>query len=148
MRYFLNLHGEVWLIVMLLYGGGLRLGEALKLRVKDIDFERGEITVRQGKGNKDRVTILAARSKTKLNAHLAQVEQVHAKDLADGFGRAPLPGAGTKVPECQSAVGLAICIPTGATVVQSHDGPTGSTSRPRLNGASRDREGSCSRTDP
>jgi len=53
-----RLTGDKWLVAMLLYGGGLRLLEALRLRVKDLDFVRGEITVREGKGDKDRVTTL------------------------------------------------------------------------------------------
>ncbi len=53
-----HLSGHKWLIAMLLYGGGLRLLEALRLRVKDLDFERGEITIRERKGDKDRVTML------------------------------------------------------------------------------------------
>ena len=57
-RVMAHLSGDKWLIVMLLYGGGLRLLEALRLRVKDLDFERSEITVREGKGDKDRVTML------------------------------------------------------------------------------------------
>ena len=56
-----QLTGEAWLVAMVLYGGGLRLTEALTLRVKDLDFERGEIRVRPGKGNKDRITMLPAR---------------------------------------------------------------------------------------
>jgi hypothetical protein len=59
-RVIAHLRGDKWLVTMLLYGGGLRLMEALRLRVKDLDFERGEITVREGKGDKDRRTILPA----------------------------------------------------------------------------------------
>jgi integrase len=58
LRVMAHLTGDKWLIAMLLYGGGLRLLEALPLRVKDLDFERGEITVREGKGHKDRITTL------------------------------------------------------------------------------------------
>jgi integron integrase len=78
---------------MLLYGGGLRLLEALRLRVKDLDFERGEITVREGKGDKDRVTMLPQAVIRPLQEHLKIVEAVHQQDLADGFGRVELPHA-------------------------------------------------------
>ena len=92
-RVLAHLRGEYWLIAMLLYGGGLRLNEALGLRVKDLDFERGEILVREGKGDKDRVTILPSTLKRSLHEHLEQVRQRHAEDVAEGFGRVTLPGA-------------------------------------------------------
>ena len=85
--------GDRWLIAMLLYGSGLRLMEALRLRVKDIDFERREVLVREGKGNKDRVTMLASTMVPKLKAHLDGVRAIHRSDLADGFGRTQLPYA-------------------------------------------------------
>ncbi len=88
-----RLDGAVWLVVALLYGAGLRLQEALELRVKDIDFERNQITVRQGKGRKDRVTMLPSAITERLRAHLAGVECQHTADLARGLGGAPLPDA-------------------------------------------------------
>ena len=88
-----RLDGAVWLVAALLYGAGLRLQEALELRVKDIDFERNQFTVRQGKGRKDRVTMLPSAITERLRAHLAGVECQHATDLARGLGRAPLPDA-------------------------------------------------------
>jgi integrase len=75
------------------YGAGLRLRECLRLRVKDLDFTRNKIVVREGKGNKDRVTMLPASVKEPLIAHLEQVRQVHERDLAAGFGRVQLPDA-------------------------------------------------------
>jgi integron integrase len=88
-----HLRGDKWLIAMLLYGGGLRLLEALGLRVKDLDFECGEITVREGKGDKDRVTTMPRAVIPALQEHLRRVEFIHQQDLADGYGRVDLPYA-------------------------------------------------------
>jgi len=85
--------GTSRLIAGLLYGSGLRLMEALRLRVKDIDFMRNEITVRDGKGGKDRRTMLAATIKPDLTRHLDRVKRLHENDLAQGFGRVYLPYA-------------------------------------------------------
>jgi integron integrase len=92
-RVMAHLTGDKWLIAMLLYGGGLRLLEALRLRVKDLDFERGEITVREGKGDKDRVTTMPRAVVHLLQEHLRRVQTVHQQDLADGYGRVELPHA-------------------------------------------------------
>jgi integron integrase len=92
-RLFAIMDGVVLLACRLLYGSGLRLLECLHMRVKDIDFERNEITVRNGKGQKDRVTMLPASCKQALRDHLAQVQRQHQDDLRQGLGRAPLPGA-------------------------------------------------------
>lgn len=81
------------LIASVLYGSGMRLMECLQLRVQDVDFERGEILVRRGKGGKDRHTILPKTVAGPLAAHLREVRVLHARDLADGWGRAPLPDA-------------------------------------------------------
>ncbi len=85
-----HLTGDKWLVAMLLYGGGLRLLEALRLRVKDLDFERGEITVREGKGDKDRVTTMPRAVVHSLREHLQRVKLIHEQDLADGYGRVEL----------------------------------------------------------
>jgi integrase len=87
------LDGIPRLVCSLLYGCGLRLLECLRLRVKDIDFDRNEIAVRDGKGGKDRVTMLPVAVRAPLQAHLEQVRLQHAKDLARGLGRAPLQDA-------------------------------------------------------
>ena len=92
-RVMVHLTGDKWLIAMLLYGGGLRLLEALRLRVKDLDFERGEITVREGKGDKDRVTTTPRAVIRPLQEHLQRVQRIHQQDLADGYGRVELPHA-------------------------------------------------------
>src|SRR5699024_8655402 len=80
-------------IASLLYGAGLRLLEGLRLRVKDVEFERREIVVRAGKGNKDRVTVLPENVLLPLKSHLSRVKLLHDKDLAAGFGAVHLPDA-------------------------------------------------------
>jgi integron integrase len=88
-----RLRGVPALVAGLLYGGGLRLLEALSLRVKDLDFERREIRVRDGKGRKDRVTTLPSALAPSLRAQLDAVRALHERDLAAGHGGVPLPGA-------------------------------------------------------
>jgi len=77
----------------ILHGAGLRLMECVRLRVKDADFGYSQITVRDGKGEKDRGTILPALLPANLLAHLERVKAVHQKDLEEGFGEAYLPFA-------------------------------------------------------
>jgi integron integrase len=77
----------------LLYGAGMRLMEVVRLRVKDVDFTRGEIVVREGKGNKDRVTMLPRCVARPLKLHLAKVKALHDEDLANGYGDVYLPHA-------------------------------------------------------
>ena len=81
-----QLRGSVWLVAGLLYGSGLRLSEALGLRVKDLDFSRREIVVRRGKGGKDRVTMLPESLGAPLQRHLKRVRAMHQRDLARGDG--------------------------------------------------------------
>jgi integron integrase len=88
-----QLTGTERLFVMLLYGTGLRLEECLDLRVKDLDFDRHQIIVRQGKGQKDRVTMLPVAARETLTGHVADVRRLHEADLARGFGRVALPFA-------------------------------------------------------
>ena len=88
-----ELAGQVRLVAWLLYGSGLRLSEALEIRVKDIDFERMQITVRQGKGAKDRVTMMAVAMRQELLRHLAVVRRQHDEDVRRGEGAAALPFA-------------------------------------------------------
>ena len=85
--------GTFALIARLLYGTGMRLMEGLRLRVKDIDFDRGQIVVHDGKGFKDRVTMLPDSLREPLAAHLKRVEGLHQQDLKVGLGRVWLPGA-------------------------------------------------------
>ncbi len=88
-----HLKGASWLVAVLLYGAGLRLLEALRLRVKDVDFARHEIRLRGGKGAKDRVTVLPGVICEGLGAHLERVRRLHQRDLAGGGGAVELPGA-------------------------------------------------------
>ncbi|MBN2361972.1 MAG: integron integrase [Deltaproteobacteria bacterium] len=88
-----RLDGANWIMASLLYGAGLRLLECLRLRVKDIDFDRNELVVRRGKGGKDRVTVLPAMLREPLREHLERVHELHQKDLADGWGEVMLPDA-------------------------------------------------------
>ena len=96
-----RLDGVEALVAGVLYGGGLRLMEALRLRVHDVDFQRRQITVRQGKGGKDRRTMLPSKVGEKLRAHLEEVRRLHRQDLAEGYGRVRLPHAlARKYPRC------------------------------------------------
>jgi integron integrase len=88
-----GLRGDKRLMANLMYGAGLRLMECLRLRIQDVDFVANQITVRDGKGFKDRVTMLPEKIRAPLLEHLERVRQVHQRDVADGFGRVPLPYA-------------------------------------------------------
>jgi integron integrase len=88
-----KLTGVTKIVGLLLYGAGLRLGECLELRVKDLDFDIGQITIRRGKGQKDRVTMLPGTGRELLRQHLESVRATHAGDLAQGVGRVVLPDA-------------------------------------------------------
>lgn len=88
-----RLDGTMWLLVSLLYGSGLRLMECLRLRVKDVDLVRCEILVREGKGFKDRVTMLPKSLVAPLKQHLLKVKALHQEDLASGHGEVFMPMA-------------------------------------------------------
>jgi len=92
-RVFAHLHGMPKLMAGLLYGSGLRLMECVRLRVKDLDFELAQITVRDAKGGKDRVTMLPINLAEPLQRHLRQMKARHEQDLEDGFGSVHLPFA-------------------------------------------------------
>ena len=85
--------GTPQLMARLLYGTGMRLMECLRLRVKDVDFANNYIIIRDGKGDKDRITMLPATLKASLQEHLKRVGILHEKDLADGYGEVYLPEA-------------------------------------------------------
>ena len=89
----LNLQGKYWLVASLIYGSGLRLMEAVTLRVKDLDFTYKQLNIHAGKGNKDRVTMLPTSLITPLMRQLKCVKTIHEKDLKEGFGRVKLPKA-------------------------------------------------------
>ena len=88
-----ELDGDKRLMASLMYGAGLRLMECLRLRVLDLELTRGEIVVRDGKGGKDRVTMLPNSLTQALGAQLRSTRAVHERDLADGWGRVALPDA-------------------------------------------------------
>jgi integron integrase len=88
-----HLDGARWLMASLMYGAGLRLMECLALRVKDLVFERGQLIVRDGKGARDRVTMLPSALAPVLAAHLDRVRTLHEGDLRQGLGRVVLPFA-------------------------------------------------------
>ena len=88
-----RLTGTQWLIASLLYGTGMRVLEVARLRVKDVEFSRKEILVRDGKGYKDRVTMLPEVLVNPLKAHLKRVKALHEKELGEGFGKVYLPYA-------------------------------------------------------
>ncbi|MBE0558284.1 MAG: integron integrase, partial [Proteobacteria bacterium] len=90
---FRHLHGANLTAAMLMYGAGLRVLECLELRIKDIDFGYRQITVREGKGNKDRVTVLPAAAEARLKLHIDDVRVRHEKDLKSGYGYVKLPKA-------------------------------------------------------
>ena len=89
----LHMQGTTGLVAQLLYGTGMRLLEALRLRVKDVEFARREILVREGKGNKDRITVLPENLIGPLQAQLQKARVLHDKDVDAGFGRVYLPHA-------------------------------------------------------
>ena len=88
-----HLTGDKWLMASLMYGAGLRLMECLRLRVQDIDFGRNEITIRDGKGFQDRMTMLPESLKKPLQDHLRKAKAIHEKDLSAGWGRVQMPYA-------------------------------------------------------
>jgi len=88
-----HLAGTTWIMATLLYGAGLRLLECLRLRVKDVDFTYNQIVVRDGKGRKDRVTMLPQQVKAPLQRHLHDVQQLHEQDVQAGAGHVYLPYA-------------------------------------------------------
>jgi integron integrase len=86
-----QLEGTIWIMASLLYGSGLRVMECLRLRIKDIDFHSKQIVVRDGKGARDRVTLLPESLIAPLKKHLQRVKSLHDIDLNEGFGKVYLP---------------------------------------------------------
>jgi len=104
--------GQAWLMASLLYGAGLRLMECLRLRIKDVDFGYKQILARDGKGEKDRVTMLPAQTNDAMQKQLARASQLHIHDLQNGLGEAILPYAlARKYPQEAAKLRLAICVP-------------------------------------
>lgn len=120
-----RLSGTHWLIASLLYGAGLRLMEAVRLRVKDIEFTQREIIVREGKGAKDRVTMLPESAIEPLKRHLAKVKALHARDLTTGFGEVYLPFAlAKKYPNAAREWGWQYVFPSAKLSVDPRSGVT------------------------
>jgi len=120
-----QLGGVHWLVAVLLYGSGLRLMEALRLRVQDVDFKRREILVREGKGFKDRVTMLPELVAKPLQLHLQAVKSLHEKDLAEGCGEVFLPYAlERKYPNMGKSWGWQYVFPSGNRSVDPRSGKT------------------------
>ncbi|MGK5093256.1 integron integrase [Deltaproteobacteria bacterium TL4] len=108
-----HLEGQQWLMANLLYGAGLRLMECIRLRVKDIDFGYKQITVRNGKGQLDRRTMLPEKSIIPLQQHLEKTKLLHQQDLANGYGEVYLPFAlDRKSPEMNKEWGWQYVFPS------------------------------------
>ena len=125
-----QLNGTMWLVASLLYGTGMRLLECLRLRVKDVDFERREIVIREGKGNKDRVTMLPENLIVPLRDQFVKAKRLHDRDLEAGFGEVHLPGAlARKYPKAGKAWGWQYVFPS---TVRSTDPRSASERRHHL----------------
>ena len=128
-----RLDGPPRLVAGLLYGSGLRLLEALRLRVKDIGLDEGQLVVREGKGDRDRVTVLPAVLETPLRAQLDYVRALHRKDLADGYGAVYLPTAlAHKYPGAATEVGWQYVFPAARRSVDPRDPEAGAVRRHHL----------------
>ena len=128
-----GLRGPSRLVALMLFGSGLRLMEALRLRVHDLDFERLLVTVRGGKGDRDRVTVLARAAVAPLRAHLVEVARRHAMDRRAGHGKVELPGAlARKLPSASELWEWQWVFPAARTYV---DAATGEVRRHHLHGS-------------
>jgi site-specific recombinase XerD len=118
-----ELDGVPQLVCRLLYGTGLRLSECLSLRVHDLDLETNQLSVRDGKGAKDRVTMLPVSCRRELLQHLERVHRQHAQDLQGGLGRAPLPFAlADKHPRADREWGWQYVFPASSYYTDEHTG--------------------------
>jgi len=123
MRIVALLPGTYRLMVELLYGSGLRLNELLSLRVKDLDFELKTLTVRSGKGDKDRTTLLPASLEEPLRAQVAHVEKLHKRDMEDGYGEVYLPHAlARKYPNAARETGWQFLFPASRIGIDPRSG--------------------------
>ncbi|MFV1981290.1 MAG: integron integrase [Rhodothermia bacterium] len=118
-----ELTGTDKLVAQLLYGAGLRLSEALKMRVKDLDLESRQVIVRSGKGDRDRITVLPATILTALKMHLAAVKAIHNNELSQGFGETALPNAlARKYPDAARSWGWQYVFPSTILSVDQRSG--------------------------
>jgi integron integrase len=115
--------GTAQLVARLLYGTGMRLLEGLRLRVKDLDFDTGEVVVRSGKGNKDRTTTLPRVLSVGLQRHLERVRALHDRDVSEGFGRVWMPDAlAVKYPNANASWSWQWVFPAGTRSIDPRSG--------------------------
>ena len=120
-----SLEGVYWMAGHILYGAGLRIMECVRLRVKDIDFEMNQITVRAGKGKKDRRTVLPTLIKKDMSRHLIKVKALHENDLSKGYGDVYLPFAlERKYPNANKEWGWQYVFPSKSRSVDPRSGKT------------------------
>jgi integron integrase len=118
-----SLEGDIYLIASMLYGSGLRLGECLNLRIKDVDFEYKSLTIRDSKGEKDRTTILSQKIIPLLKEHIREVEKIHQSDLAKGKGGTILPHAlARKYPNAAKEFGWQYLFPANKFIRENTTG--------------------------
>lgn len=117
------IEGVNGLIARLMYGTGMRLMEAMRLRVKDVDFSYKQIIIREGKGDKDRTTMLPGVLVDELQKHLVRVKRLHESDLAEGYGRVYLPFAlARKYPQADREFGWQYVFPSSKRSVDPRSG--------------------------
>jgi len=116
------LEGTHQIIATLLYGSGMRLLECLRLRIKDIDFQRRQATVRHGKGRRDRRCPLPTKLRPRLEAHLARIEQLHARDRAAGICVRLPEGLARKFPNAPAELSWYWAFPARRATVDRHSG--------------------------
>jgi integron integrase len=122
-RVLARMDGRSWLLASLLYGTGMRLMEALRLRIKDVDFARNEITIRDGKGGKDRRTMLPRSLTDPLRREIERARLLHEADLQAGFGAAWLPHAlARKYPQASRETGWQYVFPSKQRSRDPRDG--------------------------
>lgn len=117
-----ELKDDAWLMASLLYGAGLRLSEVLRLRVKDVDFDRRTVTVRAGKGEKDRVTCLPGSLVMALQLHLDELRKLHARDLANNVGASVDEALARKFPAAPVQWGWQYLFPASVATSWTRDG--------------------------
>ena len=122
-RLLARMSGTHALMAGIMYGGGLRLMECVRLRIRDVDFGQRKIYVRGGKGGKDRTTLLAANVREKLRRQIEWVKELHRQDLAAGYGQVYLPGAlARKYPRAPGETGWQYVFPAKKRALDPRSG--------------------------